>query len=76
MKPSSLRLAMRDGAVVLLRAVDVVRSAVVGDHVIELRGRLIVLAASRFCRRRGVTVTPPSLEAIMRRVFFGSIHRP
>ena len=39
-------------AVVLLRAVDAIRPAIVGDHVIELRRRLIVLRASRSCRRR------------------------
>src|SRR5579864_5356579 len=42
-----------DGAVVLLRAVDVVGRAVVGDHVIELRGRLIVLATPGFAAVEG-----------------------
>src|SRR3954470_5681854 len=32
-----------DGAVVLLRAEEVVRISIVGDHVVELRRRLIVL---------------------------------
>ena len=33
----------RDGAVVLLRSIDVVRSSSIGNDVIELRGWLIVL---------------------------------
>ena len=75
MNPLSLRLAMPDGAVVLLRAVDVVRRTSVGDHVVELRGRLVILAAPGFSsvesHRHSAVV-----RAIMRRGFLGSIQRP
>src|SRR5215470_707825 len=37
-----------DGAVVLLSTVDVVGRAVVSNHVVELRGRLIILTAPGF----------------------------
>src|SRR5215469_61154 len=42
-----------DGAVVLLRAVDVVGRAVVGNHVVELRRGLIILAAPGFAAVEG-----------------------
>ncbi len=38
------------GAFVLLRAVDVIREPVVKIDMVKLRGGLIVLGASRFCR--------------------------
>src|SRR6202008_2902159 len=42
-----------DGAVVLLRTVDVVGSAAVSNHVVELRGRLVILAAPGFSTIEG-----------------------
>ena len=42
----------RDGAAVLLRPVDAVGRRRVGDDVVELRGRLVVLHASSSCRHR------------------------
>src|ERR1700682_1828871 len=42
-----------DGGVVLLRAVDIIRKAVIRDHVIELRGGLIVRLGPVFAAVQG-----------------------